>query len=126
MFAITVCIAVYAAGLEHAGQLLTVVASVLALCVWGFAVWWLAMAISCIADTVRQGIPFSLGWWGSGAYARAINTARPTVWWFCGADEYSVGAFVIHVQAALHLQQMPHDLPYINPPSEGYKCRMGP
>lgn len=65
----TVCTVVCAAGVKHAGELLTVVASVLALCVWGFAVWWLVMAISCIAETVRQGIPFSLGWWGSGGYA---------------------------------------------------------
>jgi tellurite resistance protein TehA-like permease len=33
---------------------------------WGYALWWLLTAISSILHTVAQGIPFNLGWWGSG------------------------------------------------------------
>lgn len=46
--------------------MMVIIAGLLGLCIWGFSVWWLVLAISCIADTVRQGIPFSLGWWGTG------------------------------------------------------------
>jgi hypothetical protein len=33
---------------------------------WPVLCRWLMLAVSCIADTIRQGIPFNLGWWGSG------------------------------------------------------------
>lgn len=39
---------------------------VAAVMLWGFALWWLLTAISSILQTVAQGIPFNLGWWGSG------------------------------------------------------------
>lgn len=55
-----------AAGLANTGRLVVVAAALMAMCLWGFAVWWLVMAVTCIANTMRQGIPFNLGMWGSG------------------------------------------------------------
>jgi hypothetical protein len=57
---------VLAAGLANSGSVMVVATALVATSLWGFAVWWLIVAVSCIADTVRHGIPFNLGWWGSG------------------------------------------------------------
>lgn len=62
---ICLCVCV-SAGLTNTGRVLVIAAALVAMCLWGFAIWWLVVAVSCIADTVRQGIPFNLGWWGSG------------------------------------------------------------
>jgi hypothetical protein len=35
------------------------------LMLWGFAVWWLVLAVACVSSCIRQGLPFNLGWWGS-------------------------------------------------------------
>lgn len=31
---------------------------------WGFAAWWLLLAILTTIRYIRQGMPFNLGWWG--------------------------------------------------------------
>jgi len=46
----------YGAGLAFAGVAYGVV-------MWGFALYWLAMAIVLTLRAVRRGIPFTLGWW---------------------------------------------------------------
>ncbi|WIA13733.1 hypothetical protein OEZ85_007284 [Tetradesmus obliquus] len=40
-------------------------AGVLALCLWAYSGWWLVLAVSSVGQTLRQGIPFTLGWWGA-------------------------------------------------------------
>uniref|UniRef100_A0A383VX02 C4-dicarboxylate transporter/malic acid transport protein n=1 Tax=Tetradesmus obliquus TaxID=3088 RepID=A0A383VX02_TETOB len=40
-------------------------AGVLALCLWAYSGWWLVLAVSSMGQTLRQGIPFTLGWWGA-------------------------------------------------------------
>eukprot|EP00878_Enallax_costatus_P012147 GHUV01012684.1.p2 GENE.GHUV01012684.1~~GHUV01012684.1.p2 ORF type:complete len:232 (+),score=16.24 GHUV01012684.1:2542-3237(+) len=35
-----------------------------AMFLWGFATWWLLLAVCSISATIRHGIPFNLGWWG--------------------------------------------------------------
>lgn len=52
---------------------------VVASCVWGFGLWWLALAASLLVRYLRAGaIPFHVGWWGFvfplGAYAVATLT----------------------------------------------------
>ena len=32
---------------------------------WGFSTWWLVVAICSVCQTMRVGLPFNLGWWGS-------------------------------------------------------------
>ncbi len=45
---------------------------------WGYGMWWLAMAVMITLRYLREGIPFNMGWWGFtfplGVYA--IATAR--------------------------------------------------
>lgn len=35
------------------------------LALWAISGWWLVLAIGCVVQTFRQGIPFTVGWWGS-------------------------------------------------------------
>ena len=32
--------------------------------IWGFGLWWLALATMITTRYWRAGIPFNLGWWG--------------------------------------------------------------
>ncbi len=34
------------------------------LLLWGYGLWWFAMALLITIRYVRQGLPFNLGWWG--------------------------------------------------------------
>ena len=34
------------------------------LMLWGYGLWWMAMAILITARYLRTGLPFNLGWWG--------------------------------------------------------------
>ncbi|WP_159809162.1 hypothetical protein [Cellulomonas citrea] len=61
-----------------AGTVLTL-SLLVASCVWGFGLWWLALATSLLVRYLRAGgIPFHVGWWGFvfplGAYAVATLT----------------------------------------------------
>jgi tellurite resistance protein TehA-like permease len=40
-------------------------AGVFGLCLWAYSGWWLVLAVSSVRQTLRQGIPFTLGWWGA-------------------------------------------------------------
>jgi C4-dicarboxylate transporter/malic acid transport protein len=40
------------------------VSLLLALLLWGYGLWWLAMATMATARQARRGLPFNLGWWG--------------------------------------------------------------
>jgi tellurite resistance protein TehA-like permease len=35
-----------------------------AVLLWGYGLWWLALAVAIILRQIRQGMPFNLGWWG--------------------------------------------------------------
>jgi tellurite resistance protein TehA-like permease len=37
----------------------------LAMFLWGFATWWLLLALASAGTCLRKGIPFNLGWWGA-------------------------------------------------------------
>ena len=34
------------------------------LLLWGYGLWWLAMALLITFRYLREGLPFNLGWWG--------------------------------------------------------------
>lgn len=40
-------------------------AGVVGLFLWSYAGWWLLLAVCSMGQTLRQGIPFTLGWWGA-------------------------------------------------------------
>jgi C4-dicarboxylate transporter/malic acid transport protein len=35
-----------------------------AILLWGYGIWWLAMAVLITLHVARQGLPFNMGWWG--------------------------------------------------------------
>ncbi|GAA5815798.1 hypothetical protein MFLAVUS_009313 [Mucor flavus] len=35
-----------------------------ALILWGFGIWYLCVAVFSVGNTVKQKIPFNMGWWG--------------------------------------------------------------
>ncbi|WIA34056.1 hypothetical protein OEZ86_012434 [Tetradesmus obliquus] len=37
----------------------------LGLFLWGYATWWLLLALASVGTCLRKGIPFNLGWWGA-------------------------------------------------------------
>jgi tellurite resistance protein TehA-like permease len=50
---------------------------------WGYGIWWLALAIMVTIGYLRDGMPFNIGWWGFtfplGVYAVAtLALARQT------------------------------------------------
>jgi tellurite resistance protein TehA-like permease len=34
------------------------------LLLWGYGLWWLAIAVMVTLRHLREGLPFNLGWWG--------------------------------------------------------------
>lgn len=59
------CLFVCAAGLEVVLPAGMAAAGVLALCLWAYSGWWLILAVASLGSTIRQGIPFTIGWWGA-------------------------------------------------------------
>ena len=35
-----------------------------AVLLWGYGLWWMAMAIAITIRYIREGLPFNIGWWG--------------------------------------------------------------
>lgn len=65
--------------LGTAGPVLILVSQVVGTALWGFGVWWLAVALALTVRYLRSGaIPFHVGWWGFvfplGAYTVATLT----------------------------------------------------
>lgn len=53
-----------ASGLGQFGQIAEGVGLVAGLLLWGYGLWWLAMALLITFRYLREGLPFNLGWWG--------------------------------------------------------------
>ncbi|WP_062236498.1 TDT family transporter [Aureimonas sp. N4] len=51
-------------GLERFGATMEGVGLVGGLLLWGYGLWWLAIATLVTVRYVREGLPFNLGWWG--------------------------------------------------------------
>jgi hypothetical protein len=49
------------AGLDAVLPTCLAAAGVAGLCLWAYAGWWLVLAVSSVGQTLRQGIPFTLG-----------------------------------------------------------------
>lgn len=72
-----------AAGLGEVGRVAFGLGLVGGLMMWGFGVWWLALAVLKTLHYARSGMPFNLGWWGFtfplGVYSLAtLALARTT------------------------------------------------
>ncbi|MDF1748600.1 MAG: TDT family transporter [Alphaproteobacteria bacterium] len=51
-------------GLETYGVVARGIGLVGGMLMWGYGVWWFAMAALMTLRYVREGLPFNLGWWG--------------------------------------------------------------
>ncbi|PZQ86934.1 MAG: C4-dicarboxylate ABC transporter [Leifsonia xyli] len=51
-------------GLGQFGGIAEGVGLVAGLLLWGYGLWWLAMALLITLRYLREGLPFNLGWWG--------------------------------------------------------------
>ncbi|MCX8998246.1 C4-dicarboxylate ABC transporter [Rhizobiaceae bacterium BDR2-2] len=62
-------------GLEAIAPAVTGAATLGALMLWGYGLWWLAIALLVTLRQIGQGLPFNLGWWAYtfplGVYALA-------------------------------------------------------
>ena len=66
---------------------------------WGFGVWWLAVAALLLLHYLRSGpLPYGIGWWGFtfplGAYTVATLTLA-RAWNLSGLDWAGAGLFVL-------------------------------
>ncbi|RCI03848.1 hypothetical protein CU098_012707 [Rhizopus stolonifer] len=50
--------------IEGFGQTVNGIGLISALMLWGYGLWYLVVAVFSVAVTTKQGIPFSIGWWG--------------------------------------------------------------
>ena len=53
-----------AAGLAQIGQVAAGIGVIGGAMLWGYGLWWLALAVLMTVRYIRQGMPFNLGWWG--------------------------------------------------------------
>ena len=51
-------------GLGELDQVAQGIGTIVGLLIWGFGLWWLALATMITTRYWRAGIPFNLGWWG--------------------------------------------------------------
>ncbi|KAA0974482.1 TDT family transporter [Pseudomonas sp. ANT_H12B] len=57
--------AIFAAnGLPGIGEIAAGLGLVAGITLWGFALWWMLIAVLITLRYLRAGIPFNLGWWG--------------------------------------------------------------
>lgn len=62
--------------IHTAGNIFLAAAIVVSVLLWGYAMWWLLMGIASVLETFSQGIPFNLGWWGSGELEVSISAQK--------------------------------------------------
>jgi C4-dicarboxylate transporter/malic acid transport protein len=53
-----------AMGLAEVGQVAAGIGMIGGTILWGYGLWWLALAVLTTARYLREGMPFNLGWWG--------------------------------------------------------------
>lgn len=53
-----------AAGLPAIGAVAEGIGVIGGAILWGYGVWWLALAVMATARYLRDGMPFNIGWWG--------------------------------------------------------------
>lgn len=51
-------------GLADIGDAASAIGVIGGLMLWGYGVWWLALAVIKTVHYLRKGLPFNLGWWG--------------------------------------------------------------
>lgn len=78
--------------MQAMADVIVAICCVCAVALWGYATWWLLLAISAIAETYRRGIPFNLGVWAAvfptGVWAMAAcllaKVARSNIFRYLG------------------------------------------
>jgi C4-dicarboxylate transporter/malic acid transport protein len=53
-----------AAGLAEVGRVAAGIGVIGGAMLWGYGLWWLALAVLMTVHYIREGMPFNLGWWG--------------------------------------------------------------
>lgn len=53
-----------ARGLSSVGLVASGVGVIAGTALWGYGLWWLALAVVKTVRYLREGLPFNLGWWG--------------------------------------------------------------
>ncbi len=80
------------------GPMVAAISQVFGTAIWGFGLWWLAIAAALLVRYLRTGpVPFHLGWWGFvfplGAYTVATVTLART-WQLPAVDGFAVVLFL--------------------------------
>jgi tellurite resistance protein TehA-like permease len=78
----------YGAGLAFAGVAYGVV-------MWGFALYWLAMAMVLTLRALRSGIPFTLGWWAFTFPVGVLTAGTVALYRATGAAVYDVAGIML-------------------------------
>jgi tellurite resistance protein TehA-like permease len=87
----------YGAGLAFAAVAYGVV-------MWGFAMYWLAMAIVVTIRAMREGVPFTLGWWAFTFPVGVLTAGTVALFRATGAAIYGiVGVGLLALLAAMWL-----------------------
>jgi C4-dicarboxylate transporter/malic acid transport protein len=91
-----------------------------AVLLWGYGLWWLAIAAAVTLRYAASGIPFNLGWWGYtfplGVYAVAtLRLSRLIPFWPFSA----FGALLVALLAAIWLCVAARTLLFLRPGEQG-------
>jgi C4-dicarboxylate transporter/malic acid transport protein len=76
------------AGLPEIGQVAAGIGVIGGTILWGYGLWWLALAVLMTVRYLRQGMPFNLGWWASPSRSAFMPSQRwrwpaPPIWISC-------------------------------------------
>ncbi|WP_395666311.1 TDT family transporter [Methylocella sp.] len=67
---------------------------------WGYGVWWLALAVLKTLRYLREGLPFNLGWWGFTFPLAVYTLATFALYRATGLNLFAIGADVMTIGLA--------------------------
>ncbi|HTJ25462.1 MAG TPA: C4-dicarboxylate ABC transporter [Candidatus Limnocylindria bacterium] len=77
------------------GHMLSAAALAYGVLVWGFAVYWLGLAVVTTLAAARAGMPFTLGWWSFTFPVGVLLAGTDALWAATGAPLFAVAALVL-------------------------------